>query len=164
HHNARRKAQADNENLRDEDDLTAFLGEHLDLLLHGHTHEGKEDRLSDDTLVLATGSAAVSADRGPGGVPKQCPGLPPRPRRGARGRRGGGGGRGGARQWDGRRRWLADPRASRDGSTWPVVLDLATPGWQQRRPADPRLERELWSSAGEPWSREQRGRGEDFAA
>jgi fructosamine-3-kinase len=36
HHNVRRRATADNENLHDEPALTHLLGERLDLLLHRH--------------------------------------------------------------------------------------------------------------------------------
>jgi 3',5'-cyclic AMP phosphodiesterase CpdA len=71
HHNARRRAVADNENLRDGDALTDIVGPHLDLLLHGHTHDGAQDRLADGTLVLATGSAAVTPQWRPGEVPNQ---------------------------------------------------------------------------------------------
>jgi NACHT domain len=126
HHNARRKAQADEENLRDEDDLTSILGEHLDLLLHGHTHEGKEDRLSDGTLVLATGSSAVSADWRPAEVPNQYQVLHIEPGHVTRW----------ARQWDGQRRWIVDGRASRRGNDSRVVIDLATPGWDRRKGGD----------------------------
>jgi 3',5'-cyclic AMP phosphodiesterase CpdA len=122
HHNARRKAQADNENLADEDDLTSILGEHLDLLLHGHTHEGREDRLSDGTLVLATGSSAISADWRPAEVPNQYQVLHIEPGQVTRW----------ARQWDGQRRWIADTRASRSGNDPKVVVSLAVLGWQWR--------------------------------
>lgn len=125
HHNARRRAQADNENLRDEGDLTAILDEHLDLLLHGHTHEGKEDRLADGTLVLATGSAAVTAEWRPGDVPNQYQVLHIQPGKVTRW----------ARQWDGRR-WIADPRASRSGNDIRVEIRLATPGWGRQRRDD----------------------------
>jgi 3',5'-cyclic AMP phosphodiesterase CpdA len=126
HHNARRKALADNENLADEDDLTHILGGYLDLLLHGHTHEGMEDRLSDGTLVLATGSSAVSADWRPGEVPNQYQVLCIEPGRVTRW----------ARQWDGKRRWIADTRVSRSGNDARVRLSLVTPGWDQRKSTD----------------------------
>lgn len=71
HHNVRRGAVADNEHLRDEDDLAQILGPEVDVVLHGHTHNGRRDSLSDGTLVLSTGSAAVSADWRPGEVPNQ---------------------------------------------------------------------------------------------
>src|SRR6266571_1202429 len=133
HHNARRKAQADNENLRDEDDLTTILGGHLDLLLHGHTHAGKEDRLADGTLILATGSAAVSADWRPAEVPNQYqviqvrPGEPGKPGELTRW----------ARQWDNERKgWIADPRASRSGNEVQVRLALPVPGWDRKQGPD----------------------------
>lgn len=123
HHNARRRAQADNENLRDEDDLTAITGNFLDVLLHGHTHEGKEDRLADGTLVLATGSAAVTADWRPGEVPNQYQVISVQAGRLIRW----------ARQWDARSgRWIADPRASRSGNDARTEIDLAVPGWRRR--------------------------------
>ncbi len=114
HHNVRRRAQNDDENLQDEDDLTTLLGGSLDLVLHGHTHEGKEDRLADGTLVLATGSAALVGARRPQEVPNQYQVLQLGPGRVTSW----------ARQWDGQRRWIADPRASSDGSTWPVYITL----------------------------------------
>jgi 3',5'-cyclic AMP phosphodiesterase CpdA len=79
HHNARRKATADNENLCDEEALSSILHGKLDLLLHGHTHEGKEDRLPYGTLVLATGSAALTKDWRPGETPNQYQILQVRP-------------------------------------------------------------------------------------
>jgi 3',5'-cyclic AMP phosphodiesterase CpdA len=134
HHNARRKATADNENLRDEDDLTEILGPHLDLLLHGHTHQGKEDRLSDGTLVLATGSTAVTPEWRPAEVPNQYQILRLEPTAITRW----------GRQWDGRK-WIADPRISRSGNEWRVTLSFAPPAWQQdvalRRASD--TEREM---------------------
>lgn len=123
HHNARRRAEADNENLTDEKDLTNTLGDHLDLLLHGHTHEGKEDRLSDGTLVLATGSAAVSADWRPDEVENQYQVITLRPGQVTRW----------ARQWDSQaKRWIADVRASRSGNDRSVRLRLDTPGWDRK--------------------------------
>ena len=132
HHNARRRAQADNENLRDEDDLTEILNGHLDLLLHGHTHEGKEDRLADGTLILATGSSAVNADWRPAEVPNQYQVLRIQPGQLTRW----------ARQWDNhRRRWIADTRASQSGNDARVLISLPTPGWQEKR-SDERTRRQ----------------------
>ena len=122
HHNARRKAKADNENLRDEDDLTNILGDQLDLLLHGHTHEGKEDRLADGTLVLATGSAAVTADWRPGEVREPVPGH----QAGARS-----GHQVGA-AWDGQRQPLDRRRSRQPPAKRGRCPDpLATPGWDR---------------------------------
>jgi 3',5'-cyclic AMP phosphodiesterase CpdA len=122
HHNARRKATADNENLRDADDLDEILGPHLDLLLHGHTHQGREDRLADGTLVLATGSTAVTVDWRPGDVPNQYQIVELRPAALTRW----------GRQWSGTT-WIADPRISRRGNHWQVDLPFEPPGW----PRDP---------------------------
>jgi 3',5'-cyclic AMP phosphodiesterase CpdA/V8-like Glu-specific endopeptidase len=73
HHNAVRKAIADDENLKDADDLDRFLGQPglVNLLLHGHTHDGRLQRLSSGLLVLSTGSAAVTADARPREIPNQ---------------------------------------------------------------------------------------------
>jgi WD40 repeat protein/uncharacterized protein YjbI with pentapeptide repeats/3',5'-cyclic AMP phosphodiesterase CpdA len=70
HHNAVRRALADDENLTDADDLDRSLGQSaasypaegpglLHLLLHGHTHDGQLNRLPSGLLALSTGSAAV---------------------------------------------------------------------------------------------------------
>ncbi|HEY1618491.1 MAG TPA: NACHT domain-containing protein [Streptosporangiaceae bacterium] len=135
HHNARRKATADNENLRDEDDLTSILGGHLDLLLHGHTHAGKEDRLADGTLVLATGSTAVTEQWRPAEVPNQYQVLRIQPGRLTRW----------ARRWDGQGDWIADTRASRSGNHAVARVRLDTPGWAGR--PGPRGEADLRAEA-----------------
>jgi 3',5'-cyclic AMP phosphodiesterase CpdA len=129
HHNARRKAIVDNENLRDGDDLTSILGPQLDLLLHGHTHDGKQDRLADGTLILATGSAAVTPQWRPGEVPNQYQILRLRNEDVTRW----------ARQWDAQqRRWIADPRMSVDGNEWCVTIPF-TPGAWRSTPAAEKL-------------------------
>ncbi len=128
HHNARRRATADNENLRDEDDLTAILGPHLDLVLHGHTHAGKEDRLSSGALILATGSTAVTAQWRPAEVPNQYQVIRVRPGRLTRW----------ARQWDGQGDWIADPRVSRNKNEGVARISLDTPGWTGPVPVIPR--------------------------
>jgi len=132
HHNARRRARADNENLADEEDLTEILGRHLDLLLHGHTHQGKEDRLSDGTLVLATGSTAVTPEWRPAEVPNQYQIVRLEPSGLTRW----------GRAWDGRK-WIGDTRVSR-GSDWRVVLSFTPAGWGKgvARPGRPDGERE----------------------
>lgn len=71
HHNVRRKAQVDDENLRDEGLLTTQCGQYIDLVLHGHTHDGQKDYLPDGTLVLSTGSAAVSHEFRPDDIGNQ---------------------------------------------------------------------------------------------
>ena len=133
HHNARRrpvadklvadKLVADNENLRDADALTTILGPRLDLLLHGHTHDGAPDRLANGTLVLATGAAAVTAQWRPGEVPNQYQILRLRPDRVTRW----------ARQWDAsKQRWVADSRINLDRDER-VDIPIAPAGWQQSK-------------------------------
>src|SRR5262249_60241884 len=71
-HNAVRKAVADDENLRDADDLDRILGHNapgyppgpgaLPLLLHGHTHDGRVHRLPSGPPALSTGRAAAPAE------------------------------------------------------------------------------------------------------
>lgn len=153
HHNARRRAENDDENLRDEDALTGILGPHLDLLLHGHTHEGKQDRLADGTLVLATGSAAVHLDRRPKEVPNQYQILRIRP----------GGVTRWARMWGGRGKgWLTDPRAGAAGAATagPVSVPLETAGWD-RYPDDGRRRHDRPADAGRPSGAGRPG-GDDF--
>ena len=71
HHNVGRGVVDDDENLKDADDLTARLGSVLNLLLHGHTHEGKTHWLQPWLPVLSTGSAALDATARPDDVPNQ---------------------------------------------------------------------------------------------
>ena len=81
HHNAVRGAVADDENLRDAADLDRWLGQPglVNLLLHGHTHDGRLHRLSSGLLALSTGSAAVTAEALPQEVPNQYQLLTIRP-------------------------------------------------------------------------------------
>ncbi|MFC6085000.1 metallophosphoesterase [Sphaerisporangium aureirubrum] len=120
HHNARRKAVADNENLRDEDALSAILHGKVDLLLHGHTHEGKEDRLPNGTLVLATGSAAITEDWRPGETPNQYQILHVQAQAVTRW----------ARQWDGKREWMPDVRADPEGRRTKVTIGYPIQSWR----------------------------------
>ncbi|MCP4701773.1 MAG: hypothetical protein GY862_33675, partial [Gammaproteobacteria bacterium] len=61
HHNVKRRAAYDEENLKDADQFEEILGDSLNLVLHGHTHEGKQEWLghSAPVPVLATGSIAL---------------------------------------------------------------------------------------------------------
>lgn len=156
HHNARRRPVADNENLRDVDALTDILGPRLDLLLHGHTHDGAQDRLADGTLVLATGSAAVTAQWRPGEVPNQYQILRLRPDRVTRW----------ARQWDAsKQKWIADTRISPDGNQWRVDIPIAPAGWQQpKSPARSKSPAQEKSPERLPWDRyeERLDRAGDF--
>ena len=73
HHNAVRGAVNDDENLRDADDLDRILGEPglVNILLHGHTHDGRRQQLSSGLMALSTGSAAVSSGARAGEAPNQ---------------------------------------------------------------------------------------------
>jgi 3',5'-cyclic AMP phosphodiesterase CpdA len=67
HHNPVRGAGEDNSHLVDVDLFSDRLADHLDLILHGHTHETRLTALGPDGLaVLGTGSAGVDGvSRGP---------------------------------------------------------------------------------------------------
>ena len=111
HHNAVRGATADDENLRDADELDRSLGQPglVNLLLHGHTHDGRLHRLSSGLLALSTGSAAVTTDARPQEVPNQYQLLTLDPTGATRH----------ARQYAvGQRRWIGDTRVSPTGSDW----------------------------------------------
>lgn len=148
HHNVRRKAVADNENLRDEDALSDILRDRLDLILHGHTHAGKEDRLPNGTLVLATGSAAVTEDWRPGETRNQYQVLRVDAWNTTRW----------AREWDGVRDWMPDIRADPERRRTQVPVRLIVPGWNSRRQTADEVSR---FETGELWERWERGR--DFA-
>jgi NACHT-associated inactive Restriction Endonuclease 2/NACHT domain len=127
HHNVRRGVTADNEHLHDADDLTEILGPRIDLLLHGHTHKGAEDRLADGTLVLATGSTAVTPDWRPAEVPNQYQILQLRPRKLTRW----------GRRWKPESQWAGDTDISRRGNSWRVELPFDPPGWSPRKVSRP---------------------------
>lgn len=120
HHNAVRAAVADDENLRDADDLVRWLGPHMQLLLHGHTHDGQLGRLPGGQPVLSTGSAAVIETARPEETPNQYQiiRLAPGRLRWAR------------RQYHPRqRRWIADTAGSEDGNRWENEIPLVT--WEE---------------------------------
>ena len=71
HHNVRHGPTADDENLRDAGDLARILGDYLNILLHGHTHDGKLDWLTRDIPILSTGSAALTKEARPEEIPNQ---------------------------------------------------------------------------------------------
>ena len=109
HHNVLRRATADDENLRDADDLRRILGPFLNLVLHGHTHEGRALYLSPRLPVLSTGSTGVGSAARPLEVPNQYQVI---------------------RLWADRlgygtrayapdqKRWVGDTRVSVDGNAW----------------------------------------------
>jgi len=108
HHNAVRGAVADEENLCDADDLDRRLGQRglVNLLLHGHTHDGRLHRLSSGLLALSTGSAAEARSQE---VSHQYQLLTVHPSGVTRY----------ARQYAvGQRRWIGDTRISTHGSDW----------------------------------------------
>ncbi len=109
HHNVQRGAMEDEENLHDTDDLKRILGGEFNLLMHGHTHEGRLHWLSQKLPVLSTGSASVIVDARPKEVPNQYQVIRLYP----------------DRIWYGTRqyapdqkRWIGDTRSSVDGSQW----------------------------------------------
>ncbi len=73
HHNAIRGCRQDDENLRDADLLGGILGEHLHVLLHGHTHEAKADMLAAKVRVYSTGSASLKTSSETAPVPTDIP-------------------------------------------------------------------------------------------
>ncbi len=109
HHNVRRGPVQDSANLRDADLLRQLLGDQLNLLLHGHTHDGKLDWLDPQLPILATGSAGIGAGKRPEQVPNQYQVV----------RVDGGGFCRWARCYaPDRQQWIGDNRATRDGEAW----------------------------------------------
>ncbi|WP_250283546.1 pentapeptide repeat-containing protein, partial [Frankia sp. CiP1_Cm_nod2] len=112
HHNPVRGAASDDENLRDADDLDRILGPHLNLLLHGHTHDGRAGSLPVSGLpVVSTGSAAAAASARPSEVANQYQLI--RIDRAGFTRY--------ARRYEpDQRRWTGDPRIDPAGGSWSV--------------------------------------------
>lgn len=131
HHNVQRKAVDDDENLRDAARLERLLGDTVNLVLHGHTHDGKLGWLRPQVPIVSTGSAAVKDGARPHGVPCQYQVLRIHP--------------GGLQRWTrayqpAQRRWVGDTAASADGNEWrhdhAVVFDRVH-GVFPPRPAAP---------------------------
>ena len=116
HHNLVRGATADDENLRDADQLKDILGPRLNLLLHGHTHDGKVGWLSPTLPVLSTGSAGLDRGARPEEVPNQYQAIRLHPDRFERWTR---------RYEPGRRRWIADTGPSDSGDDWHTTTPVA---------------------------------------
>jgi WD40 repeat protein/3',5'-cyclic AMP phosphodiesterase CpdA len=108
HHNYRRGATRDDENLRDADDLQRLLGPHLNLLLHGHTHNARMDLMPNGVPIFSTGSAALTAGARPDEVPNQYQVIRIRPKSLERWTR---------RFEPDQKRWVADTRCSDRGDT-----------------------------------------------
>jgi hypothetical protein len=118
HHNQQRGVPSDDESLHDAHDLRRHLGGSINLLLHGHTHEGKVHWLDRNVPIFSTGSAAVTAEARPEEVPNQYEVLRLHPDRIERWTRG----------YDPRdKRWIGDNRGSEHGDRWiteiPVFFD-----------------------------------------
>jgi formylglycine-generating enzyme required for sulfatase activity len=76
HHNLRRGPVQDDENLRDAEDFKKRLGDRVNLVVHGHTHDGKADWLGNKVPILSTGSAVIKAQHL---APNQSQPIPLRP-------------------------------------------------------------------------------------
>lgn len=130
HHNYFRGAQADDENLRDANELKEALGGSLNLLLHGHTHNAQLGWIGRDLPVLSTGSAALGPGQRPLEVPNQYQVVELWPDRIRRWTRGFSLSRG---------RWIADPSSSPDGDRWwdeqPVHFESAEATFPGQPPA-----------------------------
>jgi 3',5'-cyclic AMP phosphodiesterase CpdA len=109
HHNVRRAPVRDDENLRDANLFASTLGPLINVVLHGHTHDGKTDVLRKNVPIYSTGSAAVGAGQRPPEVPNQYQVLQITPA--------------GVRRWArayraDERKFIGDNRASDDGNHW----------------------------------------------
>jgi 3',5'-cyclic AMP phosphodiesterase CpdA len=116
HHNVRRGPVRDDENLRDADHLTRILGGKINIVLHGHTHDGKLDWLAPEVPILSTGSAAVTPEARPEEVPNQYQVLRIRAN--------------GIERWTrayapDRKQWIGDTRADPRGNAWHVTHPVA---------------------------------------
>ena len=138
HHNALRGAENDDENLRDADRLKTILGRSLHLLLHGHTHDSRIERLGFELPVLSTGSAALTAAVRPAEVPNQYQAIRLSPSGIERW----------TRQFDpAHKLWIGDTRCSDDGGDWRIrhsidfKLGVKVPVREEREKIE-RLERD----------------------
>ncbi|MEZ5354259.1 MAG: metallophosphoesterase [Bryobacteraceae bacterium] len=129
HHNVLRKAVDDDENLHDAEKLEQILAPSLDLLLHGHTHNGKMGRL-DKLPVLSTGSTALQSGQRPAEVPNQYQCL----------RLSADGIERWTRGYDPQRGdWIGDNRSSRRGGEWFTKEKVAFPAFgNSSAPAPPK--------------------------
>jgi 3',5'-cyclic AMP phosphodiesterase CpdA len=71
HHNVIRGETKDDDNLQDAEMLQRVIGEHIDMLLHGHTHRGKIHWWEPHLPIIGTGSAAVNKEARQDEVPNQ---------------------------------------------------------------------------------------------
>ena len=109
HHNRHRAAVADEENLRDSELMERELGDCLNLILHGHTHDSAVSWVHPSLPVISTGSAALVRVALPDGIPNQYQLVRISTDRLERW----------TRRFDVRsKRWEADTRCSSDGNDW----------------------------------------------
>ena len=111
HHNIRRGATADDENLRDADMFARRLGGALNVVLHGHTHEAATGWLHQRLPVMSTGSAGLSLEARPAEVPNQYQVIRIHTNRVERWAR---------RYRPGSGSWEGDTGCSADGNAWHV--------------------------------------------
>src|SRR5262249_11447292 len=138
HHNPARGAPSDEENRRDADDLDRILGAHVNLLLHGHTHNGRVNWLPCGLPVVSTGSAAVDSGARPPEVPNQYQVI--RIDRGGFTRY--------ARRYEpDQKRWTGDLRVDPAGSGWSVRTSCA---FRSVHGAFPPEDRDGRATEGEP--------------
>jgi 3',5'-cyclic AMP phosphodiesterase CpdA len=71
HHNLFPSHVGDDQLLHDRDGFQLWLVPHVNLVLHGHTHDGGLQWLTDEVPVLSTGSAAVQPGVRPPGIPNR---------------------------------------------------------------------------------------------
>lgn len=115
HHNIVRGAVADDENLRDVDTLKRRVFPHVNILFHGHTHNGGKLTLVDQLPILATGSAGVIQSARPKEVPNQYQIVRIYADRIEQF----------ARQYSVQQsKWIGDNRVSTDGDTWRPKMDV----------------------------------------
>ena len=115
HHNPIRGALNDDEHLKDFDNLERFLGPFLNVVLHGHTHDGKIHYLGRNVPIVSTGSAGLKRDQRPSEVPNQYQVL--RFSHGSLIRY--------ARYFaPDQKRWIGDTRFSETGDDWNVPYDV----------------------------------------
>ena len=142
HHNPVRGSGDDDAHLRDADRFGDILGDRLDLVLHGHTHDARVLHFGRTALpVLGAGSAGVADTERPPEVPNQYQIVHITPD----------GTRIGARLYHpGRRKWIGDTSISDDGDTW--WRDLPSPRLNPRPDPYPlhRPKREERAVAREP--------------
>lgn len=116
HHNIRRGPVADDENLQDVEDFHTILGSQVNLILHGHTHDGKADLTENAVPILATGSAAVNQTYRPQEVPNQYQIIQIRPKSYNRVCRA---------YYPRQNRWIGDTSADEKGNTWQVSTSVS---------------------------------------